>query len=223
MYKPSCPCGMPPLQLFNLSPSCICSVFINGYTVSLFTPTIVHDLGYSAANAQLLSVPPFACAGVSTLIICFYSDKANQRGRFIVLCATISMIGYIIAYTTSQPGPGYVATVLAASGAYPNIPLVLAWAGGNSGGNTTKRGVVLAIVIGFGNLGGYVIHLEPDLLFGVDGGVHNLGAAPQDLFLIHLLSAATFPYWPRHSTRFSWLVVCRGKSSRESILSRSFA
>jgi hypothetical protein len=76
------------------------------------------------------------------------------------------MIGYIIAYTTSQPGPGYVATVFSASGAYPNIALVLVWAGGNSGGNTTKRGVVLAIVIGLGNLGGCVFHLRPNLLFG---------------------------------------------------------
>ncbi|KAF8262426.1 MFS general substrate transporter [Lactarius quietus] len=128
-------------------------VFINGYAVSLFTPTIVHDLGFSSVNAQLLSVPPFACAGVFTIIICFFSDKANLRGPFIVLCSTISMIGYIVAYATSRAGPGYVAVVFAACGAYPNVALLLAWAGGNSGGNM-KRGVALALVIGLGNLGG---------------------------------------------------------------------
>jgi hypothetical protein len=63
------------------------------------------------------------------------------------------MIGYIIAYTTSQPGPGYLAIVVAASGVFPGVALLLTWAGGNSGGNT-KRGVVLALVIGLGNLGG---------------------------------------------------------------------
>jgi len=63
------------------------------------------------------------------------------------------MIGYIVAYTTSHPGPGYAATVIAASGAYPNIAILLAWAGGNAGGSI-KRGVVLALVIGLGNLGG---------------------------------------------------------------------
>ena len=134
------------------------SIFTTGYTVALFTPTIIRDLGYSAANAQLLSVPPFACAGVSTLILCFFSDRTNMRGPFVVLCATISMIGYIIAYTTSQAGPGYVAIIFAASGAFPSVALLLAWAGGNSGGNM-KRGVVLALVIGLGNLGGYVFHL----------------------------------------------------------------
>ncbi|KAN0135404.1 MFS general substrate transporter [Lactarius tabidus] len=128
-------------------------IFTTGYTVALFTPTIVHDLGYSSANAQLLSVPPFACAGVSTVIMCFFSDRENLRGPFLVMCSIISMIGYLIAYNTSQPGPGYVATVFAASGAYPNVALLLAWAGGNAGGNM-KRGIVLAIVIGLGNLGG---------------------------------------------------------------------
>ena len=67
------------------------------------------------------------------------------------------MIGYIIAYTTSQPGPGYVAVVFAACGVYPNVALLLAWAGGNAGGNM-KRGIVLALVIGLGNLGGCVFH-----------------------------------------------------------------
>jgi sugar phosphate permease len=155
-------------------------IFTTGYAVALFTPTIVHDLGYSAANAQLLSVPPFACAGVSTIIMCFFSDRTNLRGPFVVLCSTISMIGYIVAYTTSQPGPGYVATVFAASGAYPNVALLLAWAGGNSGGNM-KRGVVLALVIGLGN---------------------KSNPIPQDLCFIHLLSTATIPYGARHNT---WL------------------
>jgi MFS family permease len=128
-------------------------IYTAGYTISLFTPTIVHALGYSAANAQLLSAPPFACAGVSTVAVCCFSDRANQRGPFIVFCLIISMIGYLIAYNTSQPGPGYVAIVFAACGVYPNVPLLLAWAGGNAGGNM-KRAVVLGLVIGLGNLGG---------------------------------------------------------------------
>ncbi|KAH8994728.1 MFS general substrate transporter [Lactarius hatsudake] len=129
------------------------SVFITGYAVALFTPSIIHDLGFSAANAQLLSVPPFACACVCTIIVTFYSDRLHLRGPFIVLCSTISMIGYVVAYVTSKPGPGYAATVIAASGAFPNVAISLVWAGGNAGGHM-KRGVVLALVIGLGNLGG---------------------------------------------------------------------
>ncbi|KAF8264583.1 MFS general substrate transporter [Lactarius quietus] len=138
-------------------------IFTTGYTVALFTPTIVHDLGYSAANAELLSAPPFLCAGIFTMIICFFSDKFNSRGPFVVFCSTLSMIGYIIAYTTSKPGPGYVAIVFAACGAYPNVALLSAWAGGNAGGNM-KRGIVIALTIGFGNFGGIVasfIYYQP--------------------------------------------------------------
>ena len=84
-----------------------------------------------------------------------------MRGPFLVLCSMISMIGFIIAYTTSESGPGYVATVFAACGAYPNVALLMAWAGGNAGGNL-KRGVVLALVTGLGNLGGCVCDLTSD-------------------------------------------------------------
>lgn len=66
------------------------------------------------------------------------------------------MIGYIIAYVTSKPGPAYAATIIAASGAFPTIAVFIAWAGGNAGGDM-KRGVVLGIITGIPNLvGGYV-------------------------------------------------------------------
>ena len=133
----------------------ISSVVIPAYAVALFTPTIINDLGFSAANAQLLSIPLFVCGCITTLIIGVYSDKLNSRGPFIILGATISMVGYIIAYTTSKPGPGYAAAILATSGVYPTIPVSIAWAGGNAGGDM-KRGIVLAMVVGIGNLGGYV-------------------------------------------------------------------
>ena len=129
------------------------SVLIPVYAVALFTPTIIRNLGFSAAGAQLLSIPPFVCGCISTVIIGIYSDKMNLRGPFVVLGASVSMIGYIVAYVTSEPGPGYAAAIIAATGVYPTIAVILAWAGGNAGGDL-KRGVVLAMVIGIGNLGG---------------------------------------------------------------------
>ncbi len=87
------------------------------------------------------------------VVVGTYSDRVNIRGPFIVAGAGIGIIAYAIAYTTSTPGPGYAAAVLAACGAIPMISIALVWAGGNSGGNM-KRGVVIAMVIGLGNLGG---------------------------------------------------------------------
>jgi hypothetical protein len=65
----------------------------------------------------------------------------------------VSLIGYIVAYTTSTPGAGYAAAIIAASGVFPITPIVLSWAGGNAGGEV-KRAVVFAMVVGFGNFGG---------------------------------------------------------------------
>lgn len=134
------------------------SVFITGVAVALFTPTKVHDLGFSANNAQLLSIPPFLLGGISTYVVSVWSDSVNLRGPFIVAGALVSMIGYIIAYTTSEPGPGYAAAIIVACGSLPIITISVVWAGGNAGGNI-KRGIVLALVVGLGNVGGCVFLL----------------------------------------------------------------
>ena len=136
------------LQLFTFL-----GINIPVYAVALFLPSVIADLGFSAANAQLLSVPPFICGCLCTVIMGIYSDKIRMRGPFVVGGATISLIGYIIAYTTTAPGPGYAAAVIAAMGVYPCIPLIVTWAGSNAGGDV-KRGVVIAMVVCTGNLGG---------------------------------------------------------------------
>lgn len=118
-------------------------------------PTIIHDLGFSASGASLMAAPPFMCAGICTMGVSFLSDKMNLRGPFVILGSTVSMIGYIIADTTSKPGLGYAATFLAASGVHSTSAIILSWAGGNAGGDL-KRRVVYGAVIGLGNLGGYV-------------------------------------------------------------------
>lgn len=133
------------------------------YSIALFLPTIIHDLGYSAARAQLLTVPPFVCSCITTIIAGIYSDKLNARGPFILLADVVSLIGYIVAYTTSTPGAGYAAAIIAASGVFPITPIVLSWAGGNAGGEV-KKAVVFAMVVGFGNFGGILasfIYYQP--------------------------------------------------------------
>lgn len=77
----------------------------------------------------------------------------NLRGPFVVGGAFVSLIGYIVLYTQTKPGVAYVGAILCAAGVYPTIAVDLAWAGGNAGGSL-KRGVVIAMVIGIGNLGG---------------------------------------------------------------------
>jgi len=131
-------------------------ILVPGYAIALFSPTIISELGYSSANAQLLSVPPFVVGCVATIIVGIYSDKRHLRGPFIVGSAFVALVGYILLYCSTQPGPSYTGAVLAATGTFPPVAIILAWVGSNAGGNL-KRGVALAMVIGIGGLGGYVL------------------------------------------------------------------
>ncbi|KAF5328609.1 hypothetical protein D9619_011576 [Psilocybe cf. subviscida] len=123
------------------------------YAISLFTPTIVNELGFKAATSQIMTVPPFVCGCVMTILFGHYSDKYKKRGVFIIGGCLISFIGYLILYTQEKAGASYVGAILAATGIYPCVPITLAWVGSSSGGDL-RRGVAYAMVIGMGNLGG---------------------------------------------------------------------
>ncbi|KAG2132980.1 MFS general substrate transporter [Suillus clintonianus] len=138
-------------------------LLVPGYAISLFAPTIINELGYSAANAQLLVVPPFVAGAIGTIIVGIYSDKHNLRGPYIIGGALVSLVGYILLYCSVRAGPSYAGACLAAAGNFPTVAVVLAWAGSNAGGDL-KRGVVLAMVIGVSNLGGVCssfIYMDP--------------------------------------------------------------
>lgn len=131
------------------------SVLIPGYGLVLFLPTIINGLGFSAANAQILSVPPNAAGCITTIVSGILSDKYRARGPFILAASVTSLAGYLTLITTSSPGAGYAGVMLVGLGVYPCVACILAWTGGNFGGET-KKAVVIAMVIGLGNLGGCV-------------------------------------------------------------------
>ncbi|KAJ7330994.1 MFS general substrate transporter [Mycena albidolilacea] len=126
---------------------------IPGYCFALFVPTIIKGLGYSAANAQLMSTPPYIFACLVTVALSRISDKTKMRGPYILGVAIMGIIGYTIWFSTQSAAAGYIAAFFACAGTLPNIALVLSWVGSNTGGDL-KRSVVLAMVIGLGNLGG---------------------------------------------------------------------
>jgi hypothetical protein len=124
------------------------------YTLSLFLPTIIAALGYTAAQAQLLTVPPYAIATCLTVITAIVSEKKRRRAPFIMLSATLAIVGYIILLTarSNATGVSYVGTIFAAAGIYPATAIVLAWPANNVSGQT-KRATANALQISVGNLG----------------------------------------------------------------------
>ncbi|KAK6344077.1 hypothetical protein TWF696_007724 [Orbilia brochopaga] len=123
------------------------------YAFSLFLPTIISNLGYKATKAQLLTVPVYAVAGVFTISTGFLADRYQRRGIFNIGCGVIAVAGYAILLGSKNYKLSYAGTYLAAMGVYPCISNTITWVSNNAEG-VYKRGFVLGLVIGFGNLNG---------------------------------------------------------------------
>ncbi|KAI5856748.1 MFS general substrate transporter [Durotheca rogersii] len=126
------------------------------YTLSLFMPTIIANLGYTAATAQLLTVPPYAFAFLTTVAVAILSERLGQRALFIAGSAVFGAIGYSILLGNTdpvgRPGVSYLGVFFAAGGIYPATGLVLSWPAINVSGQT-KRAIANAMQISIGNLG----------------------------------------------------------------------
>ena len=49
------------------------------FAFSLFTPSIINELGYQATAANLLSVPVYAWACIMTVVVGFWGDRVKTR------------------------------------------------------------------------------------------------------------------------------------------------
>lgn len=125
------------------------------YTISLFMPTIISDLGYTAANAQLLTVPPYFLAFIFTMTIAHISFVVKRRLVFIIGCALLAIVGYIVQITSPTVTGRYVAIFITTPGVYAGNALLLSLPSENVSGQT-KRATALAMQIGFGNRGSIV-------------------------------------------------------------------
>jgi len=134
------------------------------YSFSLFLPTIVKTLGYTNNQAQLMSVPPYIVACFCCITGGYFADRFRTRGVFMIGFTLTAMLGVILQVVSNNPHTKYAGVFLFACGIYPNVPQGVAWNGNNIGGST-KRGVGIAMHVGFGNLGGILasfVYLKKD-------------------------------------------------------------
>ncbi len=87
------------------------------------------------------------------LLVARLSDAYQERGLAVVICGSISVIGYAILISDTSSGVHYFATCLVAIGLYVCVGIPLAWLPANSpryGKRSTASGLQLTI----GNAGG---------------------------------------------------------------------
>ncbi|KAL2785962.1 major facilitator superfamily domain-containing protein [Aspergillus keveii] len=132
------------------------SICLYGFNYTV--PTIIKALGYSSANAQLLTVPLYMFGMITTITLSIWYDRAKTRWPFIVgpyLFSLLGFVGLLAIPHPSYPGLTYGLLFLIPGGGYPPLLTCLAWLSNNTP-EDWKRAIALAIVIGMGNLGGTV-------------------------------------------------------------------
>ena len=119
-------------------------------SISGFLPTIISSLGYSNADAQLYTVPPYACATVFMILASFLSDRFRCRGLFVAGAMMISCTGWIILLAVvDNQHARYFASFLLVMGSFAAIPLNLSWVSNNSA-NESQRVVEFGILNAIG-------------------------------------------------------------------------
>lgn len=125
------------------------------YSFSLFLPTIIAGLGYKGTQAQLLTVPPYAVAAALTIFVGWFADRTRWRGYCNMVTVCFGIVGFCMLLGSKNIHVQYAGTFLGAAGIYPAIPNSLSWASNNIEG-VYKRGVIIGIVVGCGNMNGVV-------------------------------------------------------------------
>ena len=154
------------------------SINVSVQSFSLFLPTILNALGWTALKTQFYTVPPYTVAVVWSIIIFRLSDKFKARGYFLILGAVLAISGYSILATAKSNSVKYGAVFLAACGAFPGGPLFIAW-GLNNASGPSVRAVSSGYILSIGSSGALLAvwtYLEKDKPFYRRGHYINIGA-----------------------------------------------
>ncbi|KIJ36293.1 hypothetical protein M422DRAFT_782228 [Sphaerobolus stellatus SS14] len=119
-------------------------------SISAFLPTIITTFGFTNANAQLLTVPPYACAAIVLTVTAWISDRLQSRGIACAISSTVAGIGYILLLTVpDKVGVRYLGVFFITSGTYTHIGVIIAWFAHNLGSETKKStGIPMFMAIG---------------------------------------------------------------------------
>ncbi|KAH7035474.1 major facilitator superfamily domain-containing protein [Microdochium trichocladiopsis] len=129
----------------------------NGYAGSFFIPTILNQMGFKAADAQIRTIPVYVVATVLCLGSAWLADRLRHRFAFTLLGIAVATVGYILLLCQNSLSVGvrYFALFLIVGGGYITQPVVLGWLSNTMSGHY-KRSISAAVQVGVGNVGGFV-------------------------------------------------------------------
>ncbi|KAG9634725.1 MFS transporter, partial [Aureobasidium melanogenum] len=129
------------------------------YSTNNFNPTLLKELGYTSAAAQIHSIPLYVVASAFCLGSCYLSTCINNRFWPLQSGVLLGSVGFVILMVQRSPavGPGvaYMALFFITSAGYIVQPMVVSWVMNNVSGHY-KRAFTSGTMIGLGNAGGLV-------------------------------------------------------------------
>lgn len=130
-------------------------ISVSIFSLSLFSPTIVHGLGFVTYKAQLLTTPPYAFAFITTMSTAYFSDKYTHRSLFILSWLLVTMTGFLILILVQNVYVKYFAIFLATGGISPCVATCITFLSCNISPHT-KRATALAFMLSVGSIGGVI-------------------------------------------------------------------
>ncbi|KAJ5698769.1 hypothetical protein N7462_000774 [Penicillium macrosclerotiorum] len=132
-------------------------------TIQYFIPTLVKNFGWDDWEGQYHTIPPYACAVVCILGMCFVADHFKNKANFISLFAGIGTVFFIIVCANTNNSVRYIFNTFAFGCIYGTSPLVLMWVANIICYPAEKRAVAIGLVNALGNTASiYGVFLWPD-------------------------------------------------------------
>ncbi|RJE20240.1 MFS transporter [Aspergillus sclerotialis] len=133
---------------------------VPNYALKFTMPQIIKGMGFTSANAQLMTIPPYAVGAISAYIFSIFADRYTWRMPFIIGPQLCQVVAFSILFTKAADiseniALCYFAVCLACFGMYPILPGVNAWNVSNLP-DPTRRAIGIGFLICAGNLGGLI-------------------------------------------------------------------
>lgn len=129
-------------------------------SIASFAPTILTELGWTAARAQAMTIPIWLNAMVFQVVGAVLASRTGWRFPFVFFGVLCSTAGWIIQILFSEradvsPGVRYFGLFCMSGGTFLQMTMSTAWMSNNLRGRASVA-VGTAIVLGFGNCANFV-------------------------------------------------------------------
>ncbi|KAL4905041.1 hypothetical protein BDW74DRAFT_185179 [Aspergillus multicolor] len=165
------------------------------YGIAYFLPIILRDnMGFDVAEAQCLTAPPYALAGILMVSTSWVADRYRMRAPILVFNSLVTLVGLPIMGFASGSGVRYFGVFLTTAGVNANIPASMAYQANNIRGQWT-RAFASATLVAFGGIGGIAGSLvfrsqdAPDYVPGI------WAVMACQLCLLVVVGALSFYFW----------------------------